>query len=130
MMRLRLLNMGDSQMIEVKIDCWKLQNLFNEKRELYEKLYSISKESFLSLPDKYEAGPDGKITKSNYTDMKFYINDLGNINMDILKYCELAPVGMLEMMGGAKINTENVVEAMKRNQIMLPNNLIDRKSVV
>jgi len=111
-------------MIEVKIDYWKLRNLFSDNNPLYEKLYSLNEKDFVQRAPKFELGEDGKIKNESYQDIKFYINDLNKIDIELLKYCEMSPVGILEMMGGAKIKTENVVEAVKRNQIMLPNNLM------
>jgi hypothetical protein len=111
-------------MIEVKIDCWKLKSLFQDQNQLYEHLYSFDEKWFTQRTPKFELNEEGKIKNESWADTRFYINDLNKIDINLLKYCELSPVGILEMMGGAKIKTENVLEVMKRNQIMLPNNMM------
>ena len=112
-------------MLKVTIDSWSKEKLFVENENLYNKLYEMSENSFINKPAyKLTRDENGKLVNKGYGSFSFYVNDLSNIDKALYKYCLFEPVESLEMMGGARINTENVFEAIKRNQIMLPNNLM------
>lgn len=112
-------------MIKVIIDYYDSLRLFSENEEAYNKLHNISEKFFISKPSfKFFKDENGKISSQGYDGFVFYINDLNNIVPSIIKHCRFETIDMLEMMGGARINTENIVEAISRNQIMLPNNLM------
>ena len=110
-------------MIYCEIDTWKLQKIYAEENDLYESLYSLPEAFFDKRPDRYKQNQDGSISY-NYSSMAFYVNELEKMDPRLWVYCTFSPVKLLEMMEGARINTDNVFEAAKRNQIMLPNNLM------
>ena len=111
-------------MLEVVVDTWKAQEILKRHPDLYRKLYDMSASSFISRPEKMELSEDGKVVSVSWLDIRFYVNELNALDSDLIPYCQFKPVQMLEMMGGANINSHNVFEAAKRNQIMLPNNLL------
>lgn len=112
-------------MLKVTIDYWQTEKMFIGNEGLYNKLFEMDDAFFVQKPEhKWIKDDNGKPTNKGYTGFVFYINELSSIDRALYKYSVFSPVETLEMMGGAKINTDNVVEAIKRNQIMLPNNLM------
>jgi len=112
-------------MLEVTIDYWESQKLFEQDENLYNELMEKDASSFIRKQDtRWEKDEAGKSVNKGFGSFNFYINDLSSINPRLIKFCKFEPLNGLEMMGGARINTENVFEAAKRNQIMLPNNLL------
>lgn len=110
-------------MIKVQIPSWDLVEMATKHPEIYEQLMALPQSSFTVKPDRFAKKEDGSIV-SNYQHCEFFVNDLTKVRLELLSYCKFEPAPMLEMMGGARINTSNVFEAVKRNQIMLPNNMM------
>lgn len=112
-------------MLKLTISHWEAKCLFEQNPELYERLFSMEDSKFIEKPKlKWTYDEKGNAKNDGYDSFVFYINEVDSIDKKLLGYCKFEGVEMLEMMGGARINTENVFEAAKRNQIMLPNHLM------
>lgn len=118
-------------MIKCQIDCWKQMELFKNNFDVYEKLYLLDENNFEKRPKKMTwKDEEKKEIDFEYDSMIFYVQEFQSIDSDLWNHITFSPLPMLEMMGGGRINSENVFEAAKRNQIMLPNNvLMDMKEL-
>jgi hypothetical protein len=109
-------------MILVEIDYWSLTKLYQENETLYDELLSLGTESFKNYPRNKKVLDDkGNKKLEGYCSATFYINDFSSFNETIWPYCVFKPLKTLKMMNHGSINSSNVLEAAKRNQIMLPN---------
>lgn len=112
-------------MLKITIGYFESQQLFLKNPDLYEQLISMDKTKFIEFPtDRWVYDENKKPKNDGYGQFKFYVNELNSLHNDLWQFCKIEPLESLEMMGGASINSKNVFEAAKRNQIMLPNNLM------
>lgn len=112
-------------MIKVEIDYFSSRDIINNNIELCDKLMALPDNYFITKPrERFIKDDKGNITNIWDQDFHFYLNDLSDMDSQLLSYCKFKPVESLTMMNESRINTLNVLEAVKQNQNMLPNNLL------
>jgi hypothetical protein len=119
--------MGEVSMLRITIDSYHIKEIAKKKSDLYKKLaqhYNDKECSVFGSPWPLEFASDEEIDKKYFGDWSAFVNSPEDVHPEIIGLVKWLPILPLKMLGDTGVMKESIVEAVKLNQVRMPDNMM------